>query len=171
MNTNLIPVYHLHVKPATGGNCTATLGHLDPTHRMDQPPCDASKPETCQVGDLSGKYGKITTDPFTAEFTDPYTSLEPGNPAFFGNASFVIHYANATRLTCADFSKSETSEPSQPDCSGGAQPTGGNVSPPGQTGTNPSKPTGPVTVPPITAGASKLAIAAPLAAFGAALMI
>ncbi|XWW92897.1 hypothetical protein V2A60_000824 [Cordyceps javanica] len=165
-------IYHLHVKPAVGGNCTATLGHLDPTKRMDLPACEDAKPASCQVGDLSGKYGKITTDPFTAEFTDPFTSLEPGSPAFFGNASFVIHYANTTRLTCADFHLVET--PETPDCDGGhAQPTGGHVSPKPSgghatsTGGYPVPTTVPPTVP-ITGGASKVVMAAPLFALGAA---
>lgn len=165
-------VYHLHVKPATGGNCTATLGHLDPTNRGDQPACDSSKPASCQVGDLSGKYGKITSDPFTAEFTDPFTSLEPGNPAFFGDASFVIHYANTTRLTCADFVKKEAPQSSHaPDCTTGGQPqptgsytilpTGGQGNPTG------GKPTPTV---PVTAGA-KMVVAAPLLALSAAALM
>ncbi|PNP51580.1 hypothetical protein THARTR1_07836 [Trichoderma harzianum] len=98
-------MYHIHDEPATNGNCTTTLAHLDPYHRGETPACDASKPETCQVGDLSGKYGKITSDPFVAEYFDLYTSLQPDNPAFFGNRSIVVHYANKTRLTCANFAK------------------------------------------------------------------
>ncbi|RFU78112.1 cu,zn superoxide dismutase [Trichoderma arundinaceum] len=98
-------MYHIHEMPATNGNCTSTLAHLDPYHRGETPACDASKPETCQVGDLSGKYGKITSDPYLAEYFDLYTSLQPGDPAFFGNRSIVVHYANKTRLTCANFAK------------------------------------------------------------------
>ncbi|ATY62350.1 cytosolic Cu/Zn superoxide dismutase [Cordyceps militaris CM01] len=164
-------IYHLHVKPAVGGNCTATLGHLDPTKRGDLPACESDKPASCQVGDLSGKYGKITTDPFTAEFTDPFTSLEPGSNAFFGNASFVVHYANTTRLTCADFHLVNAPEP---DCGGGhAQPSGGYVSPvpSGTAGTGTPTYGNPVPTVPLTAGASKMAIAAPLFALGAAAMM
>ena len=52
--------YHLHVEPVPAdGNCTATLAHLDPTIRGEEPPCDPTAKETCQVGDLSGKHGKI----------------------------------------------------------------------------------------------------------------
>jgi len=36
------------------GNCSGTLAHLDPFIRGEKPPCDASAPQTCQVGDLSG---------------------------------------------------------------------------------------------------------------------
>ncbi|KAL6866668.1 superoxide dismutase [Trichoderma novae-zelandiae] len=98
-------LYHIHEEPAVNGNCTSTLAHLDPYHRGETPACDSSQPQTCQVGDLSGKYGKITSDPFVAEYFDLYTSLQPGSPAFFGNRSIVVHYANKTRLTCANFAK------------------------------------------------------------------
>lgn len=98
-------LYHIHEEPAVNGNCTSTLAHLDPYHRGETPACNASEPQTCQVGDLSGKYGKITSDPFVAEYFDLYTSLQPGSPAYFGNRSIVVHYANKTRLTCANFAK------------------------------------------------------------------
>jgi hypothetical protein len=57
------------------------------------------------VGDLSGKHGAIPegASSFWSEFTDLYPSLNPSDPAFFGNLSVVIHLANSTRLTCANF--------------------------------------------------------------------
>lgn len=43
--------YHIHALPVPDdGNCTATLGHLDPTNRGEYYMCDTSAPETCQVG-------------------------------------------------------------------------------------------------------------------------
>ena len=52
--------YHIHDQPVPkDGNCNATLAHLDPYGRGPTPPCDSAKPETCEVGDLSGKHGKI----------------------------------------------------------------------------------------------------------------
>ncbi len=60
-------VYHIHDQPVpANGNCTGTLAHLDPFVRGEVPPCDSTHPETCQVGDLSGKHGNITTTPFQA---------------------------------------------------------------------------------------------------------
>ena len=52
--------YHVHLRavPASG-NCTETLGHLDSYVRGDTPPCEKSMPQTCEVGDLSGKYGTV----------------------------------------------------------------------------------------------------------------
>ncbi|KAF5018389.1 hypothetical protein F66182_9640 [Fusarium sp. NRRL 66182] len=96
--------YHIHVEPVPeDGNCTATLAHLDPFARGEEPPCDPEDPASCQVGDNSGKYGAITSDPFEAEYVDYYASTKEGIGAFFGNRSFVLHYANKTRLTCANF--------------------------------------------------------------------
>ncbi|RFU28771.1 hypothetical protein B7463_g7556, partial [Scytalidium lignicola] len=96
--------YHIHTSSVpANGNCTETLGHLDPFERGEDPPCDSTLPQTCQVGDLSGKYGKITSDPFTAAYTDLYASTLSGLGSFFGNRSFVIHFANTTRISCANF--------------------------------------------------------------------
>jgi hypothetical protein len=62
-------MYHLHEKPVPAdGNCTGTGAHLDPYKRGEVPICDASKPETCQTGDLSGKFGNITAGELSAEY-------------------------------------------------------------------------------------------------------
>ncbi|KAL9090657.1 MAG: hypothetical protein Q9165_005145 [Trypethelium subeluteriae] len=96
--------YHIHEFPVPpNGDCTGTGGHLDPYNRGEQPPCDASQPQTCQVGDLSGKYGKINSTSFAASFTGRFTSLTPGTPQFVGNRSFVVHANNGTRIACASF--------------------------------------------------------------------
>jgi hypothetical protein len=96
--------YHIHVDPVpSDGNCTKTLAHLDPFLRGEDPACDARFPQTCQVGDLSGKHGKITSDPFEMSFYDQFVSTEEGVGAYFGNRSFVIHFANKTRISCANF--------------------------------------------------------------------
>ena len=61
-------VYHIHDQPVPAdGNCTATLAHLDPYIRGEIPPCDNTQPETCQVGDLTGKHGNVTISPFAAQ--------------------------------------------------------------------------------------------------------
>lgn len=67
--------------------------------------CDAALPQTCQVGDLAGKHGgKITAQgAFSTQFVDPYLSLVQGSPGFFGGLAFVLHTANTTRITCANF--------------------------------------------------------------------
>ncbi|KAK1990324.1 superoxide dismutase, partial [Colletotrichum falcatum] len=95
--------YHIHADPVPAdGNCTKTLAHHDPFIRGEATPCDASKPETCQVGDLSGKHGAVTGD-YEKVYLDPYLSIAEGPGSFFGNRSFVFHFANKTRITCANF--------------------------------------------------------------------
>ncbi|KAL9105274.1 MAG: hypothetical protein Q9227_009533 [Pyrenula ochraceoflavens] len=97
-------IYHIHSTPLDpSGNCTTALAHLDPYQRGETPPCDATQPQTCQVGDLSGKHGKISGGAFTASYLDLYTSTQEGLGSFFGNRSLVVHSANATRLNCANF--------------------------------------------------------------------
>ncbi len=100
------PVYHLHVDPVPeNGNCTATLAHHDPFIRGEATACNKDLPETCQVGDLSGKYGNVPegSDTYEKSYVDLYASTKEGIGAFFGNRSIVFHYANKTRITCASF--------------------------------------------------------------------
>ncbi|KAL5320672.1 hypothetical protein ACEPPN_011482 [Leptodophora sp. 'Broadleaf-Isolate-01'] len=108
-------VYHLHDAPVPAdGNCTKTLAHADPYIRGETPACNAQLPQTCQTGDLSGKYGKIASDPFLATYTDDFASTLPGIGAFFGNRSFVIHYANKTRISCANFTLVSSNDTTTP---------------------------------------------------------
>ncbi|KAH8776777.1 superoxide dismutase, partial [Diaporthe sp. PMI_573] len=96
-------LYHIHTEPVPpDGNCNATLAHLDPFERGESPPCNAALPMTCQVGDLAGKYGAITTSPFVASYTDSFTATGD-DTSFIGNLSVVVHFANKTRITCANF--------------------------------------------------------------------
>ncbi|KAI6781052.1 Cell surface superoxide dismutase [Cu-Zn]-like protein [Emericellopsis cladophorae] len=110
--------YHLHKAAVPeDGNCTAALSHLDPYGAGAEVKCDASKPETCEVGDLSGKHGAIKSAPFSSEYHDLYASTKEGDEAYFGDLSFVLHYANSTRLACANFKREASSTP---------YPTGGH---------------------------------------------
>ncbi|KAL0261100.1 hypothetical protein SLS55_004796 [Diplodia seriata] len=96
--------YHIHDAPVPeDGNCTKTLAHLDPYERGEDPVCDSAEPQTCQVGDLAGKYGKLQAPGASQSFTDDYAALVPGIGAFFGNRSIVVHFPNKTRITCANF--------------------------------------------------------------------
>jgi hypothetical protein len=119
--TNPFSVYHIHVDAVpSDGNCTKTLAHLDPFLRGEDPPCDARFPQTCQVGDLSGKHGKITSDPFEVTYYDQFASTNGDLGAFFGNRSFVVHFPNKTRITCGNFAQADSSVvvlPTTPVCS------------------------------------------------------
>ena len=134
--------YHIHDAPVPAdGNCTTTLAHLDPYIRGEDPVCDKTKPATCQVGDLSGKFGKIESDPFEATYVDKYASLKPGIGAYFGNRSFVLHFANKTRISCANFLVIAAGTPHPEDCTSTKtntttpKPTGGIITPPTATTT------------------------------------
>ncbi|KAK8137811.1 hypothetical protein PG984_001191 [Apiospora sp. TS-2023a] len=133
--------YHIHEKKVPDdGNCTSTGAHLDPTIRGETPPCDKTYPQTCQVGDLSGKYGTIDSDPFEATYTDLFGSMNSGSNASVPDRSFVVHFSNKTRISCANF------DVSSPAPSSTATP-GGNTTP-----TAPTSSSSPV----VTAGANIL---------------
>lgn len=52
--------YHVHARAVPAdGNCTETGGHLDSYLRGDTPACDSTAPQTCEIGDLSGKFGLV----------------------------------------------------------------------------------------------------------------
>jgi hypothetical protein len=93
---------HAHTVP-DDGNCTSTLAHLDPFLRGEDPACNHTFPQTCQVGDLAGKYGKITSDPYEDKFHDEFGSMNIGSNSSVPDRSFVVHFANKTRITCANF--------------------------------------------------------------------
>ncbi|KAE8351016.1 superoxide dismutase, partial [Aspergillus coremiiformis] len=98
--------YHIHNSPVPeDGNCYATGGHLDPYQRGDQPPCNTTKPETCQVGDVSGKHGPVWTpvDKFDVQYTDFFLSNVEDTVAFFGNRSVVVHLPDNKRINCGNF--------------------------------------------------------------------
>ncbi|KAK5663406.1 hypothetical protein OQA88_3835 [Cercophora sp. LCS_1] len=183
-------MYHLHVNPVPeNGNCTATLAHLDPFERFEDPICDPKLPETCQPGDLSGKYGDIPNGQETFETTyhDLYASTLEGLGSFFGNRSIVFHYANKTRVSCANFVKKTSpgpppgfsGRPSSFCSTGGAKPTGvanatgSSPAPTGATTTGASSGST-STASPVPAGAAtnlqRGAAGAGIIAFAAAIM-
>ncbi|ODA83931.1 hypothetical protein RJ55_02448 [Drechmeria coniospora] len=157
--------YHIHVKPVVGGNCTQTLAHLDPFERGEKPPCASSAPETCQVGDLAGKHGMVTADPFQAEYVDKFVSLKEGDAEFMGNRSFVFHFANTTRITCANFVKMDVGAP-YPSASSSVYPV------PTASGATPARPAATdSTVPFVVSAASKAHTTLPFVAIaGVALL-
>ncbi|KAF4551525.1 Hypothetical protein D9617_13g100260 [Elsinoe fawcettii] len=121
--------YHIHDSPVPAdGNCTSTLAHFDVTNRGEYIPCEVGKPETCQTGDLSGKHGTIRGggSNFNTSYTDNFLSTDPSSPYFFGSKSIVIHTANTTRLTCANFAlavSNSTSPGSGTGSGNGSSPT------------------------------------------------
>lgn len=76
--------------------------------------CNPDAPATCEVGDLSGKHGSVEALPFLAAYNDAYAATNPDDPAYLGNLSFVVHYANSTRIACANFAKVDFCSPPWP---------------------------------------------------------
>lgn len=146
--------FHIHEKKVPDdGNCTSTGGHLDPFQRGDDPACDSDYPQTCEVGDISGKYGKIDKDPYEATFHDEFGSMNLGSNASIVDRSVVVHFANKTRITCFNFVDGTPSNSTPTATStGGMTPTG-----PSSTST---------TTVPVTAAANALNIAQNFGAAG-----
>ncbi|CAH2351251.1 cell surface superoxide dismutase [Cu-Zn] 4 [[Candida] railenensis] len=102
-------LYHVHQYPVpSNGSCLATGGHLDPYHGV----ATSSDPAALEVGDLSGKHGSINGTSIDTFYVDNYLSLNKDDPAYVGNLSVVIHYANTTRLACANIELVEDSSSS-----------------------------------------------------------
>lgn len=97
-------LYHIHQAPVpSNGSCAATLAHFNPNGGSTA--C-ANQTDTsyCELGDLSGKWGKIKDTTFDVTYIEPFLSLNPSNPYYFadGKRSITIHYANTTRIACAN---------------------------------------------------------------------
>ncbi|KAF4252661.1 hypothetical protein KXX33_006059 [Aspergillus fumigatus] len=100
--------YYIHEDPVPAdGNCYRTGNPFDPYGSGDKAACNMTRPQTCQIGDLSGKHGPIVTahhQGFEARYNDLYLSAKPGEPAYFGNRSIVVHrMSDNERLSCANF--------------------------------------------------------------------
>ncbi|KAK9471332.1 superoxide dismutase [Dipodascopsis tothii] len=103
--------YHVHVMPVPeDGNLTETLLHLDPYIRGSAIASDPAHPERAEVGDLSGKHGKISneTTTWSTKYVDYYISTKEGIGAFFGNRSIIIHDSSNGRLAGANLKEVST---------------------------------------------------------------
>ncbi|QLL35120.1 hypothetical protein HG536_0H04960 [Torulaspora globosa] len=97
--------YHIHLLPVPAdGNCTGAGGHLNPYNGSEAATASADK----EVGDLSGKHGRITDQSFTTSYIEQYISLNETDLAFIGNLSVVVHFSNSSRLACANITKVTT---------------------------------------------------------------
>lgn len=100
-------LYYIHEKPVpSNGDCAAIMGNFNPYMGSQNATLNATLNATeaagIEVGDLSGKHGNITKKSFKTSYVDPYLSLNETDPAFIGNRSVAIQYANGTRFACAN---------------------------------------------------------------------
>jgi hypothetical protein len=56
---------------------------------------------TIKFGDLAGKFGNMTSDPFTLDVLDEFISFDPSNIGYFLGRSVVIHSNAGVRIACA----------------------------------------------------------------------
>lgn len=96
-------LYYIHEKPVpSDGDCAAIMGNFNPYMGSQNATLNATEAAGVEVGDLSGKHGNITKKSFKTSYVDPYLSLNETDPAFIGNRSIAIQYANGTRFACAN---------------------------------------------------------------------
>ena len=73
--------YHVHVNPIDPANPSGPCspqsvgGHFNPFNIVDYTQCDPQTPTTCEVGDLSGKFGYLTGTNYAASYSDSFLPL------------------------------------------------------------------------------------------------
>ncbi|KAI8456311.1 superoxide dismutase [Phakopsora pachyrhizi] len=95
--------YHIHTNPiSSDGNCSSALGHLDPLQVTDSVVCNGTA-RLCQIGDLSGRNGKLPGNQSVANvsYTDKFLRFWPQPFTLLGR-SIVIHAPNTTRIACGN---------------------------------------------------------------------
>ncbi|KNZ46686.1 superoxide dismutase [Puccinia sorghi] len=96
--------YHIHVNPVRQGqSCELAGGHFNPTN-APMTPCNRNEPNTCEVGDLAGKFGNLPGSPqglTRRSYYDPSLNLSQGADGILYR-SIVIHGANNVRLACVN---------------------------------------------------------------------
>lgn len=94
--------------PASGV-CGSSLGGLfDPYQRGLVPACNKSNTATCAIGDVSGKYGYVTSSPFVLPYLSLYTNVDSQTVGYVGGRSFVITTSNGTIMACANLTVTST---------------------------------------------------------------
>lgn len=98
-------LYHIHEAPVpSNGDCLATLAHFNPNNGNATDCPSQGDNSLCELGDLSGKYGKIYSTSFQTSYVEPYLSLNLNNSYYFadGKRSITVHFANTSRIACAN---------------------------------------------------------------------
>lgn len=97
--------YHIHQKPVpSDGNCVGTLGHFNPFMGT----MNATEWDMMELGDLSGKHGKINGTSIMTSYIDPFLSLNKSSESYIGGLSVVVHFLNYTRIACANITEKAT---------------------------------------------------------------
>ncbi|KAH9818725.1 Cu/Zn superoxide dismutase [Melampsora americana] len=91
--------YHVHVNPIKNKDCESALGHLNPFKLPETEVCNPKDFKSCEVGDLSGKHGKLTPAKPFRSYIDSQLKFSPEEFSFVGR-SVVIHDSNKKRIAC-----------------------------------------------------------------------
>ena len=88
------------------GKCDGAKNVLDPFQRGDKPGCDKKRPQTCQVGDLTGKHGEIPkfqgVISVKQSFQDLYLSFKKEEKSFIGKASVIVKNVKGDKIACGN---------------------------------------------------------------------
>jgi Cu/Zn superoxide dismutase/Na+-transporting NADH:ubiquinone oxidoreductase subunit NqrD len=91
--------YHVHTLPLSAGSCASATGHFNPLNATGT--CNPAMPSTCEIGDLSGKFGALSGSSVNAMYSDANLPLF-GMNSIVGR-SVVIHASGTgARIACAD---------------------------------------------------------------------
>ena len=103
--------WHVHEQPIQASVCTSAAGHYNPRTVNTSNPnyatlCNGNSPLQCEVGDLSGKGGKMDFNEYREQllYTDTDLPISLINDISIANRSIVIHDANmsSTRIACGN---------------------------------------------------------------------
>ncbi|KAM6940401.1 uncharacterized protein cusr [Xenentodon cancila] len=102
--------YHVHMlplKPGSAEPCSNAdiLGHFNPLawNTSKSPPPGEGTADQYEIGDISGKFGMLyDKNNLLGVYEDPDMPLT--GPYSIVGRSLVVHYANETRMSCADIS-------------------------------------------------------------------
>ncbi|XP_072318477.1 uncharacterized protein cusr [Eucyclogobius newberryi] len=108
--------YHVHIRPITPGRAqpcsNANIhGHYNPLNWdvQNSPDPGVGTLDQYEVGDISGKFGMLTgRDELQDVFSD--ANLPLTGPYSIVGRSVVVHYANGSRMRCADIVTNKDTE-------------------------------------------------------------
>lgn len=103
-------LYHIHEAAVpSNGSCAATLAHFNPNHGNATACPSQGNNALCEAGDLSGKHGKIDSTEAKLSYVEPFISLNSKSPYYFadGKRSITVHFANTSRIACANIELAE----------------------------------------------------------------
>ncbi|KAJ1655579.1 hypothetical protein IWQ61_004689 [Dispira simplex] len=100
---------HIHQYPVdVSGDCESTGDHFDPLHvntNTTEYACDPDRPvETCEVGDLAGKFGTITASKTGTYLAHDWTDQQIGTSPELSviDRSVVLHDSANNRVACGN---------------------------------------------------------------------